>query len=317
MKKKYIAVIAAAAIVLGGAFLSGKLSRSKAEKNGADTTAVNNTNTEEQPPSTIPIETLGDTDDERRYGYDVLYKHDGITITLLESNFNGNMYFADGNKNIKIAIKNETDDDITVYTEYVAANCYISNASLHEDVPAGETVEATIEGVNDLLNVHDQITDIELKFSFDIEYEPLLVYSDQIKIIYEYEDYPTEPRGDSKLLWAEAGFELYDRGHEITPDDDGNIRLKQNFYLRNISNEDYLYTATHYFFADGVELDNTITVRKESPAGCGYNFYIFLNPGEYVSAEQIDSISFYPKLYSYEDTYDPIYRGDEVVIDIE
>lgn len=313
MKGKSIGIAAAAvALILGATYFSANISKNKAEQNSSST-AAKDSQAEQQQLSNIsvnPLLTYGDTDDERNYGYDVLYKHDGIKIMLLASRLDGDQ------KEIDISVQNDTAEDMWVKTEYVVPNCYISNAKMNELVEAGKTVETTISYINDCIGQQEKINDIELKFSLvgddeDAEYS----YSEQIKIIYDNAEHPNLPYNDETLVWEDGGFELYKSPGKTESDENGSF-VRQYFYLRNTGTTDYYYSATHFFYDDKEEIANSLRAFEVVPAGCAYYINFKIRPNDPNDLERIKTIGFAPRLISLDDELETLYSGDYIKLDI-
>lgn len=318
MKKTTIAICAAVcAALVGVSFAAGKMSRNKAEQQQS-IASEKQQQKQQQLTVTNPILTIGDTDDERNYGYDVLYRHDGITITLLASYFDGE------EKDIKIAIENDTDKDIQVRTAYTAANGTLSDAYLRADIAAGETSEETISYLNEFLRSGTDIDDVELRFCFindddEEDYYTTPLYSKQIKIIYRKAEHTYEPRSYEELIWEAGGFELYKSKNEIEYDDNGKDALLQFFYLKNTGDTDYFlsFSYTIQCFAGNEEIPVNTHVYHEMPAGCSSYVRVPFRPDKPGDAERIDTIKFTPMLVSFENEWETLYRSDELTIEIE
>lgn len=314
MKSKIIGIAAAAvALILGAAFFSASISKNKAEQNNPS--AATNDSRSDQQLSNIsvnPLLTYGDTDDERNYGYDVLYKHDGVTVMLIGS------YFEGDSKDLAISITNDTDKKLMIYTKYVAANCYMSDALIVTDVEPKQTVECTIYDIAQYLERSAKIDDVELKFSliFDDNYENA-IYSDQIKIIYDFKDHLDPPRGDATLLWEADGFEVYRTTNEIMHYDDGDVDvLRQNYLFRNAGATDYYFKYTLRCYKGEKEIYENTGQYIEMPGGCEVYYHTNFIPDKPYNAKNIDRVVMSAGLYSFDGKYELIYSADDIEFEI-
>lgn len=316
MKKKTIAAIAgAAAVVIGGSAVYGVISRNSSEKKYAQQQEHSEAQQKaEEERKQMPILTIGDTDNERRYGYEVLYKHDGMTITIEKCVKHGDT------ADLTLKFVNDTDEELTVAADYFAPNSYISNCDMAVDVPANGKKTETVEGFNDLLRKSEEIKDIRMVFNVLSDNNDYYRVSKQIHVMFDLKS--TEPDNFDKepvLYSEEAGITMWFIETKADQDDYGEINgTVFECYVRNDSDIDQKLSLKNYTcYSGGKEIEAENRLNNLVPAHTGHYVLMRFLPNNY-SGElpQIDKIVIEPRT-SDNTTYETLLSADPITISNE
>ena len=315
MKKAHIALLcAAAALVIGSSAVYGIKGKNKSEKEYDQQQRRSDAQQEaEEERKSLPILTEGDTDDDRRYGYEVLYRHDGVTITVEELKKHG------GSFDLTLRLKNENDTEKSIYSRYFAPNSYISNSDFDEAVEPHSEKTVTVENINDLIN-DSTITDIRMKF---IIYDDLdnYVTSKQIRTYFDLAgSKPTYGNNDILLDWSDdAGIKLlYDSNSYITDDDGKNIGRQVRCFVENYSDTDRFFSVYDFkCYSGGKEVEADMSIHNLVPAYTGHYILLkFSPPEEGAELPDIDRVVMDPVMTD-NINFDDIYFDSEVTIDLK
>ncbi|MBP3271627.1 MAG: hypothetical protein J6M17_05290 [Ruminococcus sp.] len=292
MKKKTIALIAAAAVIVTGisVFTIRTSEKAEAQAQKAEKEQQQRELIELSKPS-LPILTLNDTDEnDRRYGYDVLYKKDGITITLDES-------ILQGDPRMTLSITNDTDSEKHIESLYIVPECYLSNAAIDVTVAPKSTETVEVRDFMKYLRENTVITDMKFRFIITDADSDEITYTKQITVSYKLPQTQPSHGSDSSLLYENNGFELYFDDCFIDTDDDGDKRVYIDMYAENHCGYDvYLSTKDTVLYRKGIEEDRDSDVNLLFPDNTGhyFHFYYYIDND---AGEEYNKVSFKPLIY--------------------
>ncbi len=210
-----------------------------------------------------PIFVENDTDDERIYGTDVLYHHDGLSIKLIGSE----------NDNITLLFENENDKEYSMFTDYVVANSASIRASTIAIVEAGGSEERTLGGLTDQLP-DDDVYSLCLRFEFYDEFYDEHFFSEPINIVYQKHEDEYIPKETAVLVYEDENIRIYNNSARYyadkTPDDDyDDEKIVMWCYYENKCEDDLsVYVdSVQLIFDDGSLSDMYGMCSTRLPAG--------------------------------------------------
>ena len=139
--------------------------------------------TDEKSKYAEPIATTADTDDTRRYGYDVLYAHHGVKILLTESK----IYIDE--PEITLNISNESNEKFTVEIQYCVVNGLTYHPVLNCEVPPGESVDSKFLLDSSKMK---EIKLSKLRLCFTVYNEDFSIYENSAAILIDYDRLPLD-----------------------------------------------------------------------------------------------------------------------------
>lgn len=316
MKRSHIAAVCAAAVlVMGGSAVYGLRSKKNAENMPAPKKNTSSQTDETIPVSLKPILTEGYTDDDRRYGYEVLYRQYGITITVDELKRNGSSY------DLVLNIKNDSDHRMNVFSSYIAPNSYTSTAEFDVYVSPQSEIQTTVENINDLISVRAAITDIRMKIGVHDETEDgEYLYSDQIHTYFDLEgSVPNHDSSDYVVYDAmdDAGVRLwYDSNYPMTDDDQNKIGRIVRLYIENTGDTDIIFRVNdHTCYSGDTVVDMENNLRNSVPAHTGHYILMKFYAPENDPNADFDRLVFSSEILDY-DNFSTITSTEDITISL-
>lgn len=214
---------------------------------------------------------ISEFDREAEIEESVIYEKDGISITAKSLN-----YDPVSGPQLKLSVKNETENDILIQSAYVAVNGFMMRPDMNIEVPAGKTAAGDMTFAYYQLAMADINTIADVRLSLRImdkrEYEVITV---------------TEPV-DLTTTAAE--------GYEPSFDEEGQVvydKKKIKIVIKGVSEERlfsddpvmmvYLYNGT----------DQNITVQTEDVLVNGYEFTSAMSTTLLPGKRAVDIVTFF------------------------
>lgn len=193
-----------------------------------------------------PIYVENDTDEQRIYGTDVLYCHDGIKITLDSSR----------DDEIDLTFQNDSDKGYTFNTDYVAANgASVDSSIIFLYVEAKTSEQYTLKGLTDRLPDGDVIDQLMLRFEMNDENYEDEHFSEPIRIIYNNTEHSYQPWDYATLVYQSEELDIYCNSVNYRaddPDDEYNTeRLLLWLYYVNKGERDISLSPKNTYVTDG------------------------------------------------------------------
>ncbi|MCR5122989.1 MAG: hypothetical protein K6B74_11280 [Ruminococcus sp.] len=256
--KRLIPIIIAAAVIVGLAFSIKQFmaEREKGESQRLERQAEEKAKQEAEAVGKLygkPYSTVGDTDDVRRYGYDVLFARYGVRVLLKESKIYTDV------PELTLEMVNESDEDYTIKLSYCVTNGITLEPSLETKVPAGKTVTDTV--VFDY-NVMSMFKINKLRMCFLIMNDDYSIYEESEPVKINYDSSQTtntwEPPDDGLSVYDSSTLKVYTGFFSLTNGDDGGHIIRSELYYNNYSGSDInIYmNSCKLFDKKGSEIDN-------------------------------------------------------------
>ncbi len=274
--KRLIPIIIAAAVLVGLAFSVKKFlaEKEKGEAQRLERQAEEKAKEEAEAVGKLygkPVSTVADTDDVRRYGYDVLLARHGVRVMLKESKI-----YAD-TPQITFEMINESDEDFTIKLVYCVINGLTCKPSLETNIPAGKTVTDTVDFD------YDKIAEIKinkLRMCFKIMNEDFSIYEDSkaIRVNYDNSDKTNAwiPPDSAEPVYESSTLTISDDGFSLEDSDDGGKIAYSELYYNNDTSHDLLFymNSCQLFNKKGSEISSDhyyVTYRDMAPGNsCTY-----------------------------------------------
>lgn len=254
--KKYVICGAAAVIVLIGiSFVIGDRGGSPSvEESGADSVySVPETETR-------PVKISADTEGEQSGG-DILYKHGGLTVSLIESHLSGDA------PSVRLLFENDTENTMIFKTDYVVINGMATDHSTLAIVEPGGEEQRSLTYLDEYLPEGESADDITVRFCFNEEGDnSSKTYSEPIDIVYEEAEHNYTRPENARLIWECGDFRVYECGAETEySEESGESGIAVNIWAENDGDNDYTLTDGDeaYYELDGerIGLDGFVYAR--------------------------------------------------------
>ena len=141
----------------------------------------------------------------------VIYNENGITVTATE------LVIDDGWTEIMVHIENNSDRNITIFTDGCAINGYMADDAMimYVDIPAGKKAKDSISIDHEYLDVAGISTIAEFQFFLDISDSDTFdtLYRSELITLYTSEKDYVQTRDDSgTVLYEDSNFKLVFKG---------------------------------------------------------------------------------------------------------
>lgn len=230
MKKKVLAVLLTATMVLSIAACGGSEAEDANKNSGNESSSIN---TEESTESTV--------DDSKDVSIEnqELYNQNGVVITATELNMNGTW-----GPEIKVIVENNSEKNITVQTRNSSVNGFMTEIGFSCDVAAGKKANDALTFTSSDLELCgiEKIANVEFSFNvFDSDTWDDILSTDMITIntsangSYE-QTYDTS--GD--VLYESNGIRIISKGFSM----DGIWGPELSLYIENNSGQNITVQAT-------------------------------------------------------------------------
>ena len=246
-----------------------------------------------------PIKTGGDTDDERRYGYDVLYAHHGLMIMLIESKINIERPV------ITLEVINDSEEKMTASIEYASVEGLNRWPDFEVELEPGKSEKKEVDfNTDSFKNV--TVKNIRLCFHVYNEDGSIDEYSKAVNIDYRKTNHtgwhaPSDYTGVYRSELYEFDASLF--SYEAQDDCD---YYRSTVYLRSENADDMVIAMTGYKLYDkkGNELSEDLSVAYFEAFMPGYtltNRYIKLFVDKSVKQEDLGRIDIDAEIYPREE----------------
>lgn len=255
--------------------------------------------------------TTGDTDNTRRYGYDVLYANHGLRVMLIESKI-----YID-KPELTLDIINESDQKMTISTDYVSVNGLAEWPEFECEAEAGKTVTQKLVIDSDALrNVN--INRLRICFYVTNEDFSISEYSKAIVIDYaNARDGNWIPPSVCETVYESELYTFSAYPVELREESPRNY-YRSAIYLQNNRNADLVISMTGYTLYDknGSEIDSdkhTAQFYSFMPGKTLTNRYFKLKVDESIKKEELGEAIIEAEIYP-RDEEDSDELGRETVI---
>ncbi len=251
-KKIVIFSVVFVAVLLTISFAAGNRQNEKQSEQTSSSVAP----TEIKKAPRLPVSVTADTDDERPYGSDILYCHDGLTVQYLD--FNGSY--------LHLKFINDTDKAMTMETGDVTVNKILSYHFTLAIVDPHSEEERYVTDLNSELAYGESVDEITMNFLFtewdEEDYSPD-AESEFVSLKFSKKEPQLSIPEGAELYWECEDCRVYYLG-------------KQFVQPEAEDNEDYAWTPYHeiYFFAENLTDKELIIDTEDDPI-------IIENDGEY------------------------------------
>lgn len=307
--KKYVICIAASlAVLLGVSYVIGQRGADKAESSSA---AKRSESAAMKEPDTQPIDVENDTEGDRNYGGDILYKHDGLTVRLIESDLESS--------SIRLLFQNETDSTMVFSTDSVVVNGMVTSCSTLAIVEPGAEEERVLLRLTDDLPSGSKADEVKLKFLiYDEEDFTQLAYSETITITYSEAEHDYTLPDSAKLIWEKNGFEVYECGAKMYASEDGESYVSVGLCIENHSDKEYvihnMYGAQCEINGEPIPLD--CWFYNKMPPGTVMSDSMVFNAEEGQSLDGAEEITFSLQLYDAADESFETFESGEITLGV-
>lgn len=304
-KKIVIFSVVFVAVLLTISFAAGNRQNEKQSEQTSSSVAP----TEIKKAPRLPVSVTADTDDERPYGSDILYCHDGLTVQYLD--FNGSY--------LHLKFINDTDKAMTMETGDVIVNKILSSHFTLAIVDPHSEEERYVTDLNSELAHGESVDEIAMNFLFtewDEEDYSTDAESEVVTLRFSKEEPKLSIPEGAELYWECEDCRVYYLG-------------KQFVQPEAEDNEDYAWTPYHeiYFFAEnltdkeltlGADGDpNPIMIERIPAKTAAYMEMSVKGYLDNLGWDKVKEVTFYFYRYFFEDQSYDRQESEEFTIKLE